>query len=202
MTGTPLPRWGPSNNRPGCLPETDPFLDPGLTPFPSSQLLVNLRLLTTPKGTRTPVLAVRGLRPRPLDDGGKYLSLLGLRQSAAIPSTPLYTYSYTPTRRPLVGCLTHAPAANTATPVSRSCCHIQHSFYTRRRIWQAREAPSRLSAVPPCRRRLGDEGPRQAALLSAPGPTPRARPSPYQPTARILLRRSANASSGTHLQAF
>src|SRR5262245_57871722 len=26
--------------------------------------------LTTPKGTRTPVLAVRGLCPRPLDDGG------------------------------------------------------------------------------------------------------------------------------------
>jgi hypothetical protein len=25
---------------------------------------------TTPKGTRTPVLAVRGLCPRPLDDGG------------------------------------------------------------------------------------------------------------------------------------
>src|SRR5216684_3435364 len=30
-------------------------------------------LATTPKGTRTPVLAVRGLCPRPLDDGGKWL---------------------------------------------------------------------------------------------------------------------------------
>ena len=28
------------------------------------------RLSGTPKGNRTPVLALRGLRPRPLDDGG------------------------------------------------------------------------------------------------------------------------------------
>ena len=32
--------------------------------------------LDTPKGTRTPVLAVRGLCPRPLDDGGKLLPIL------------------------------------------------------------------------------------------------------------------------------
>ena len=28
----------------------------------------------TPKGSRTPVLALRGLRPRPLDDGGGYFT--------------------------------------------------------------------------------------------------------------------------------
>src|SRR5262245_34746163 len=38
-----------------------------------------LRNLTTPKGTRTPVLAVRGLCPRPLDDGGKLLPVLTLQ---------------------------------------------------------------------------------------------------------------------------
>src|SRR5262245_3147411 len=34
------------------------------------RLFWSLSLFNTPKGTRTPVLAVRGLRPRPLDDGG------------------------------------------------------------------------------------------------------------------------------------
>src|SRR5262249_22692142 len=35
-----------------------------------------------PKGTRTPVLAVRGLCPRPLDDGGGYLVGIDGRQRA------------------------------------------------------------------------------------------------------------------------
>jgi hypothetical protein len=35
----------------------------------------------TPKGTRTPVLAVRGLCPRPLDDGGLLVCVAGVRSS-------------------------------------------------------------------------------------------------------------------------
>lgn len=39
----------------------------------------------TPKGTRTPVSAVRGRRPRPLDDGGVGRSLVTRRVSTASP---------------------------------------------------------------------------------------------------------------------
>jgi hypothetical protein len=34
-------------------------------------IYIPLHNTSTPKGTRTPVLALRGLCPRPLDDGGK-----------------------------------------------------------------------------------------------------------------------------------
>ena len=49
----------------------------------------------TPKGTRTPVLAVRGLCPRPLDDGGKILPSLQLCYFLAFLLIFLYTRFYT-----------------------------------------------------------------------------------------------------------
>ena len=42
----------------------------------------------TPKGSRTPVLALRGLRPRPLDDGGVPFELNGVKGEVSSGQAP------------------------------------------------------------------------------------------------------------------
>ncbi|GEM_PF-5543602 len=43
----------------------------------------------SPKGTRTPVFAVRGRCPRPLDDGAKMAAELGLEPRLDDPESPV-----------------------------------------------------------------------------------------------------------------
>src|SRR5262249_43679621 len=75
VEGPRCPPWGL------LLPDfTRQFYTSAYTPIYTSiscpNSLFPLHFLNTPKGTRTPVLAVRGLCPRPLDDGGKLLPFL------------------------------------------------------------------------------------------------------------------------------